>query len=134
MKKSKLLAHRSDRKVTYRSKLDSNGERLLCAYAKIRGVKEKKLILSILVNDPIFWNVSVDGPAPLFLHVINADPNYDAIWPEALARLASYARKKGYPRILCTGKSCTHSEEAVENHLGAAGYDVSHYRSYTLDL
>lgn len=114
--------------------LDDERARTLSGYLHYDNKAEIRRVCHLLVNDPPHWNTEKDGPVPLFLHYIDVEPEYDAFWSIALDHLANYAREKGYHSILTTGKSTTHSEQAVEDHLLAAGFKKLNYRRYWLDL
>ena len=114
--------------------LDSDRERTLTGYLYSDDRSKPKQVLYILVNDPLHWDVENDGAVPLFLHCMDVEPEHDRLWTIGLNYLANYARNHGYPGILTNGKSTTHSEQAVEDHLLAAGFKKLNYRRYWLDL
>ena len=123
----------SDIYILY-NRLNSDKERTLTGYLYSDDRSKPKQVLYILVNDPPHWNTEKDGPVPLFLHCVDVEPGYDAFWGIALDHLVNYAREKGYHSILTTGKSTTHSEQAVEDHLLAAGFQKLNQRRYWMDL
>lgn len=114
--------------------LNSDKERTLTGYRYSGGKSKPQQVFHILVNDPLMWNPEKDGIMPLFLHSLDVAPGHETLAPIGLVYLIKYARKRGYPAILATGKSSTISEQEAENMLLAAGFRKLNHRRYWMNL
>lgn len=75
------------------------------------------LIAEVVVNE-----IATDHGATICLHSISIRPENDFLWPRLIAYLVQYAAKLGYTQVTATGKSNTHSRDAVSGHLLNAGF------------
>lgn len=86
-------------------------------YTLTHSIPEADLVVDVVVNE------IDDGPdLALFLHKIDVQPDYAFFWPELLDYLTEYARKRGYPRIVATGKSAVNPRKVVLEQLRRGGF------------